>query len=340
MTDTPLLNVRDLSRRYTKEGPAAVDGLSLDLAPGEILALIGPSGCGKSTTLRMIAGFETPETGSILLSGRDITDLAPEKRGIGMVFQDYALFPHMTVADNILFGAKDKSAETVKRHLQMVGLDGLGARFPDELSGGQQQRVALARSFAAAPGLILLDEPFSNLDAALRSTTRREIRALLKSAGVGILFVTHDQEEALSFADRIAVMREGRILQHGRAEDVYDRPADAFVASFLGRINLIEGEASGSIARTALGDLRLSRSASGKVMLALRPERIGIRAPDTEDRPNGRILATEFKGHDLTYWVSCHGIELQIDVMERTRLPAGTDVCVSVDGEVVPLAEN
>ena len=336
MTAAPLLAVRELARSFSPDGPPVVDDVSLDLGRGEILALIGPSGCGKTTTLRMIAGFEAPDRGRILIEGRDVTGLAPERRGVGMVFQDYALFPHMTAAENVRFGARDPAA--VARWLEMVGLAGLGDRFPEELSGGQQQRVALARSFAAEPGLILLDEPFSNLDAALRSVTRREIRALLKAAGTGILFVTHDQEEALSFADRVAVMRNGRVLQTGPAQEVYDAPADAFVAGFLGRTNLLRGAADGAHATTRFGRLALSRPATGDVVLSLRPERIGIRPLAAGEPADGWIVAAEFKGHDLTYWVRCGDVDLQVDAMHQARLTEGTGVRVIVDGLAVPFS--
>ncbi|SED29130.1 ABC transporter ATP-binding protein [Rhodobacter sp. 24-YEA-8] len=333
MTVEPLLSLSHLSRSFGA-GQAVVDDLSLDLAAGEILALIGPSGCGKTTTLRMVAGFETPDRGQIRLAGRDVTGIAPEKRGIGMVFQDYALFPHMTVAQNVLFGAADRAPATAARYLEMVGLAGYGARFPDELSGGQQQRVALARSFAAAPAVILLDEPFSNLDAGLRARTRREIRALLKASGIGILFVTHDQEEALSFADRVAVMKDGRLLQYGPAAEVYDRPSDPFVAGFLGRTNLITGEARGESCDTVLGPIALERPASGPIGFSLRPERIAIREAGADEPARGRVTSVEFKGHDLTYWVDCNGTEIQVDQMGGPRLSEGAEVVLSVTGRV------
>lgn len=326
-----MLHVRNLSKRF---GPqAVVHDVSLDLAAGEILALIGPSGCGKTTTLRMIAGFETPDAGAIHLSGRDVTALPPEKRGIGMVFQDYALFPHMTVAENVRFGARD--GQGVEHYLGVVGLSGFGSRYPDELSGGQQQRVALARSLAAQPGIILLDEPFSNLDPILRSGTRREIRRMLKSQGLGIIVVTHDQEEALSFADRIAVMDQGRLVQSGTATEVYDNPVSAFVAGFLGRTNLIHGTATGDLCDTPLGPLRLARpQASGPVTLSLRPEHIALR-PDAGG--DGQVLSVEFKGHDVTYWVAWQGMELQVDTLTGMRVAEGDRVTVEVRGKAVPL---
>lgn len=339
MQKPSLLSVQALTRRFVRGGPAAVDDLSLEIQPGEILALIGPSGCGKTTTLRMIAGFETPDEGQILLSGRDITGAAAERRGVGLMFQDYALFPHMTVAENIKFGARRKETAMVARYLDIVGLAGLERRYPDQLSGGQQQRVALARCLACEPEVILLDEPFSNLDAALRSTARREIRRLLKSSELGIVFVTHDQEEALSFADRIAVMRDGRILQNGSAQEVYDRPVDAFVASFLGRTNLLKVTAEGGIAQTPLGKVALAEPVSGPVQFSLRPERISMRRTLEGEKPNGRIISVEFKGHDMTYWVDCGGLELQVDVMQQGRLPEGAEVHLSAKGEFVPFRQ-
>ncbi|NPD16294.1 ABC transporter ATP-binding protein [Xinfangfangia sp. D13-10-4-6] len=340
-----LLSLRHLRRQFPDSPRPAVADLSLDLGAGEILALIGPSGCGKTTTLRMIAGFDAPDAGEIHLQGREITALPPEKRGIGMVFQDYALFPHLTAAQNVQFGAADRQPATAQRFLEMVGLGELGARFPDQLSGGQQQRVALARSFAAGPGVILLDEPFSNLDASLRARTRREIRALLKASGTGIIFVTHDQEEALSFADRVAVMRDGQLLQIGPACEVYDRPANAFVAGFLGRTNLITGQVQGAECQTVLGRVPLQSAAQGpqgqapqdRVRLSLRPETIAIRAARPDEVPQGRITLVEFRGHDLTYWVDCQGSEIQVDQMGGPRLTEGEAVILSAMSAAVPL---
>lgn len=335
MTAPHLLAARNLSRRFIPGQPAVVDDLSLDLDAGEILALVGPSGCGKSTTLRMIAGLETVDSGSVLLDGQTVTGLAPERRGIGMVFQDYALFPYLTVEDNILFGAPRKHPDVARRYLDMVGLTGLELRYPDELSGGQQQRVALARSLAAEPRLILLDEPFSNLDAALRSTTRQEIRRLLKATGMAVICVTHDQGEALSFADRIAVMRDGHILQTGTPFEIYDTPADPFVASFMGQTNFIDGLAHGTSCETQLGRLTLARPTTGPVRLLLRPENLSLRPGKGRDESNGRVVEVEFKGHDVTYRVDCNGLILQVDVMQGPRLRLADDVVVEVDNKPI-----
>ncbi len=313
-SETAMLTVNGLGKTFAASAQPVVQDVVFSVEPGEIFALIGPSGCGKSTTLRMIAGFEAPDTGTIALDGNDITRSEPERRNIGIVFQDYALFPHLTVLDNVAFAIRDTEKKMRRKkaikYLDMVGLTGYGDRYPDQLSGGQQQRVALARTFAATPKLILLDEPFSNLDAALRHSTRREIRELLKANGVGAIFVTHDQEEALSFADRVAVMRRGKIEQVGAPEEVYAQPKSAFVARFLGRTNLVPGEAEGLEAITALGRVPLAEPAQGSVLLSMRPEHLVLEnGPDS----NAVIQARDFKGHDITYWVRVGSAEYQVD---------------------------
>jgi putative spermidine/putrescine transport system ATP-binding protein len=227
----------------------AVEETSLQIVEGELLALLGPSGCGKTTTLRMIAGFVTPSGGRIQIGSRDVTRVPVHKRNVGMVFQGYALFPHLTVAQNVAFGLKlqgwDKARmeERVQKMLRWVRLEAMADRHPKALSGGQQQRVALARAMASEPEVLLLDEPFSALDAKLRTQMRTEIRDLQQEAGITSVFVTHDQEEAMAIADRIGVMNQGRLEQLGSAEDLYRRPASRFVATFIGKCNLIEGKA-------------------------------------------------------------------------------------------------
>ncbi|MGQ0560693.1 MAG: ABC transporter ATP-binding protein [Gemmatimonadota bacterium] len=222
----------------------AVDAVTLEIADGEFVTLLGPSGCGKTTTLRMIAGFETPTTGRIVLRDADITGLPPQKRGIGMVFQNYALFPHLNVFENVAFGLKTArmAAASIRTRvhetLERIDLAGYEKRKVQELSGGQQQRVALARAIAPQPSLILLDEPLSNLDAALRERTRLELRALLKRVGITAVFVTHDQEEAFALSDRIVILDRGRVQQTGAPEALYNTPSNAFVAGFVGRANL------------------------------------------------------------------------------------------------------
>ncbi len=324
-----LLSAQRLSKRFPQTAQAAVDRVSLDLGEGEMMALLGPSGCGKTTTLRMIGGFEDPDDGQILLRGRDITHLAPEARGIGFVFQDYALFPHLNVADNIRFGLtrlpRAAALARVEEMLALVGLTGLGGRKPHELSGGQQQRVALARTLAMAPPLVLMDEPFSNLDAAMRVETRQDVRKLLKAAGSAAILVTHDQEEAMAIADRIALMDKGRIVQIGTPDEIYRNPVSAFAASFIGRSNILTGTATGMEVQTEFGRLPLSRAANGAVSLSVRPEQIMLEAD-----PNGpaSVVGREFRGHDQLYWVQdgtrcllvISGAGATIDVGARVRL--------------------
>jgi len=242
------LSLKNISKRYGAGAgaAAAVADLSLDVERREIFGLLGPSGCGKTTTLRVIAGLETPDTGTIEFDGRDITRLSPERRGFGMVFQNYALFPHLNVFENVAFGLRARNrpraetAEKVERALALVQLPGFERRPVTELSGGQQQRVAIARAISIAPALLLFDEPLSNLDVALREETRGELRELILKLGLTAVYVTHDQEEAFALCDRIGVMSEGRILQTGSPRELYERPALVAVARFLGRNNLIE----------------------------------------------------------------------------------------------------
>jgi len=245
---TPIIQLTDISKRYGDVN--AVDHISLAVAQGEILVLLGPSGCGKTTTLRLIAGLERPDSGEVLLNGAVVAGkrwVEPENRHIGLVFQDYALFPHLSVEANVNFGLRgwsrgDKSTR-VNKLLDLVGLPNLGKRMPHELSGGQQQRVALARALAPKPDVILLDEPFSNLDAALRTQVRMEVRDILKETGTTAVFVTHDQEEALSLSDQVAVMFDGLIAQFGPPQQVYVHPSSPEVAAFVGEANFIPGEA-------------------------------------------------------------------------------------------------
>jgi iron(III) transport system ATP-binding protein len=293
------LKVERLVKRYGTM--TAVDDIGFSLATGDILALLGASGCGKTTTLRLIAGLETPDDGDIWLGERRVSGagewIQPEDRRVGMVFQDYALFPHLNVSSNIAFGLKhyrgDKNAR-VADMLRVVGLSGLEKRMPHQLSGGQQQRVALARALAPQPSILLLDEPFSNLDAALRAQVRAEIRAILRQANVTSIFVTHDQEEALSLADKVAVMREGHILQFGTPHEIYNYPASRDVAQFVGEANFIPAQAHGMTAQSVLGQLDLIQSAQGRVDVLIRPEAVQIGMGDVP----ARVLWSEFYGHD------------------------------------------
>lgn len=283
--------------------------LSLEMHEGEIVALLGPSGCGKTTLLRSIAGLEVLDKGRIVLQDTVFQDeqtfIKPEKRGIGFVFQDYALFPHLNVVQNIQFGLfrlpKSEQKTRTDEMLQRVGLSRFAHRKPHELSGGQQQRVALARAMAQLPKLLLLDEPFSGLDALLREETREEVRQVLKSAQMSAILVTHDQEEALCFADRIGVMQHGKLEQFGTPEHLYDHPKSLFVAQFLGKTNLFFGELSNQKVATPIGDIPVQSSGSGAVMVAVRPEYLQL-YPKSDSAV--QVIGKEFKGHDISYRLS------------------------------------
>ena len=278
------LRLAGLTKRYGP-GPAAVDGMSLEVAAGEFMALLGPSGCGKTTCLRMVAGLVPPDAGSIEVGGRDVTGLPPFRRNMGLVFQNYALFPHMDVAANMSFGlemrgvAGAERARLVAEALRLVRLEGYERRRPRELSGGQQQRVALARALVIRPDVLLLDESLSNLDAKLREQMRLEIRDIQRKLGITTVFVTHDQVEALSMCDRVAVMDRGRVSQVGSPEDLYERPANRFVAGFVGRANWLAGTAVAGGVDLAGTRVAVAHDAlpGARVEVMLRPHRLRLR---------------------------------------------------------------
>ena len=301
----PGLRLVNLSKRFGKT--VAIQNVNLEIHDGEILTLLGPSGCGKTTTLRCIAGLLTPDEGDIYLGKGRVTDWPPERRGIGLVFQNYALWPHMTVYQNLAFGLELRKTpkEEIKRRigeaLAMMRLSGFEGRYPRQLSGGQQQRVALARALVIEPSVLLLDEPLSNLDAKLREEMRFEIRELQKSLGITTVYVTHDQAEALVLSDRVAILHEGKIMQVGTPKDIYDRPNNRFVAGFIGLTSFIEGAIAGfdevksCLVVKTRDDLEIRVRASGlkrgqKVILALRPEHIRLCKDDEMARSEGLNL--------------------------------------------------
>jgi iron(III) transport system ATP-binding protein len=334
----PAVSCAGLSKRFG--GVVAVDDVSLEVPRGELLALLGPSGCGKTTFLRLIAGFERPDGGVIDLGGRRVADaktfMAPEKRHVGVVFQDYALFPHLCVGDNVAFGIKGQPdcAARVRDVLHLVGLDGQHERFPNELSGGQQQRVALARALAPRPELILLDEPFSNLDATMRRQIRVEVRDILHTANATAVFVTHDQEEALSLADRIAIMAEGCIVQVATPERIYTRPDDLFVAHFVGGANVVNGMSDGKQVTSSLGTISPPHPApAGPARLVVRPESLRLRQHATGE---GVVENSTYYGHDQTVTVRlADGVTVDVRIGTGRFFEAGDRVEVTVVADEV-----
>ena len=322
-------------------GATAVDDASLCVAGGEVVALLGPSGCGKTTLLRLIAGFERPDGGSIEVDRRVVagsTWVAPEARRVGMVFQDYALFPHLTVAANVGFGLpRRERAERVAELLRLTRLEGLERRYPHELSGGQQQRVALARALAPAPELVLLDEPWSNVDPFLRESLRAEVTDIIRPLGVTVLLVTHDREEAFSLADRIALMREGTIVQEGTAEQLYFAPASRWAAEFVGVANVLPGRVVAGRVETALGAFPANGASSANAAQVLvRPELLEL-----EPSPSGaaEVVAREFRGHDVFYRVLLDGVELVSQRPSTEVVELGTRVAIRVHDGRVPVVE-
>lgn len=304
------IHLENVTKSFDNVG--AVNGVSFQLARGELMALVGPSGCGKTTTLRLIAGFEELDNGIIDICGRRVAgpnlNLRPEQRRVGMVFQEYALFPHLNVTQNISFGMRHyqgNATERINHVIEMVGLSALRERMPSELSGGQQQRVALARALAPKPDLILLDEPFSNLDASLRNRLRAEVRTILRQAETTAIFVTHDQEEALSLVDQVAVLIDGVVRQVAAPYQLYQRPFDRTVAEFIGDANFLPGIAKGTHVECELGTLPLFEPHHGPVDVLIRPENIHISQQDME---NGSIYSGTINAdpESMSIYKSCH----------------------------------
>jgi putative spermidine/putrescine transport system ATP-binding protein len=325
----------DLTKRYG--ATLALDGVSLGVTPGEFFTLLGPSGCGKTTTLRSVAGFVTPDAGEVAINGRSVTRVPPHLRRVGMVFQHYALFPHRTVAQNVGFGLRmqrmerEEIARLVAEALALVQLPGHGARYPGQLSGGEQQRVALARALVTRPAVLLLDEPLGALDKKLRDHMKIELKRLQREVGVTTIYVTHDQEEALTMSDRIAVMRRGRVEQIASPRALYEAPATAFVAGFIGNINLLSGRAAGSD-KVDCGSATLAVTgaapAGAAVAVALRPERIRLEPTSALDTVLTMTVAhVVYQGETVRYILkSDAGLELQVLELGEVRFSAGARV--------------
>lgn len=329
MTSAPdRLTIRARGLTKTYGDVVALDRFNLDVWEGSLLTLLGPSGCGKTTALRVIAGFETAE-GSVEIRGRRVlgpdTFVPPEQRRVGMVFQDYALFPHMTVARNVAYGLRrGTDPRRVGEVLELVGLTGLGERMPNELSGGQQQRVALARAMAPSPDVIMLDEPFSNLDANLRDRVRRELKVILTEARTTAVLVTHDQEEALATSDLVAVMYQGRVVQFDTPSRLYTAPADPWVAEFLGDADFLRTTGHRGYADTLLG--RFKTDLRGPVLVVVRPEDVQLSIGET---PNAVVAHTEFFGHDQLVTVALPGgTRVRSRIGPRPRYEPGDNVRV------------
>ncbi len=365
----PLLSLNKISKRFGET--AAVTDVSVAVERGEFFGLLGPSGCGKTTTLRIIAGLEAPDGGTIEFEGRDITTLQPEQRGFGMVFQNYALFPHLNVFENLAFGLRARGSRyrtgsgsgsgsgrvnpseikgKVEQALDLVQLPGFDARRVDELSGGQQQRVAIARAIAIEPSLLLFDEPLSNLDVALREDTRRELRALVKRLDLTAVYVTHDQVEAFALCDRIAVMSEGRVHQVGAPRELYENPANVFVAKFLGRNNLIRAlrltssndastrfktlEGGHTLIVNASQDQLMHLPVNKPCLLAIRPEAITVSkdqdGSEAGNRLPARIEHIEFSGATTTIAVDANGLKLEALVLQAEGFRIGHECVVTL----------
>jgi spermidine/putrescine transport system ATP-binding protein len=317
------LSIRGVNKSFGET--RAVDDVTLEVSVGEFFTLLGPSGCGKTTLLRIIAGLEMPDSGKIMLGGDDITTLPATQRPVNTVFQSYALFPHLTIFENVAFGLRSRKFpakeinQRVKRRLEMLELEEMAQRRPDQLSGGQRQRVALARALVNEPDVLLLDEPMSALDAKLRAQVQVELRRLQQKLGGTFILVTHDQDEALVVSDRVAVMREGRVIQHGSPEAVYDEPGTRFVAEFLGAANLIDGDVEAGGLQTDIGFLQLEKTPPwSHGTIAIRPEWIRIRdAKPTTNGIRATIKEVIYRGTDFDLWLDPGPLRVRTNTYER-----------------------
>ncbi|PQM55327.1 MAG: spermidine/putrescine ABC transporter ATP-binding protein [Rhodobacteraceae bacterium] len=344
MTSSPIVRIDRISKKFGTT--VALESLSLDIAQGEFVTFLGPSGCGKSTTLRILGGFERPDTGIVILDGEDVTDLPPEKRHVNMVFQDYALFPHMTVRQNIGFALELKGLDNaaIKRRqseiMTFLQIEAYGDRYPSQLSGGQRQRVALARALAPDPALLLLDEPLGALDAKLRGQVQRELKSIQRQTHKTFFFVTHDQEEALTMSDRIIVMNDGRVEQDGTPEELYFQPKSRFVAEFIGETNLLFGKMSGKDGSTVImdwyGQKLYGHAPSGTpsngspIIAALRLEKLDFykTQPEISNAVQGRLINKTFLGSRMVADIlieNTEGVTLRAFIGVDTGQSIGTD---------------
>jgi spermidine/putrescine transport system ATP-binding protein len=357
MNHPPEVELDNITRRFGDV--AAVDGVCLRVERGEFLTLLGPSGCGKTTLLRVIGGFEIPDQGRVILGGAEVTDIPPYRRDVTTVFQQYALFPHMDVYSNVAFGLARKRVERtqidirVKEALEMVQLGGLESRRPSELSGGQQQRVALARALVLEPRVLLLDEPLAALDLKLRKQMQLELKGLQRRVGISFIYVTHDQEEALTMSDRIVVMNRGRIEQVGTAVEIYERPQTEFVADFIGASNILEGTVESiteGASLVSVGPTRIevhcdTAEVGSRIRLMIRPEKILLGKPASEEGISGRIASAVYLGESTQWSVEIEGGRI-MTVLEQNRsafssrdLQVGERVSVNWDpGSAVVIA--
>lgn len=336
---TARLEIKSLSHRYRKGDDDAVSDLTLDVEPGELVALLGPSGCGKTTALKIISGLLAPTSGDILVDGESILGVPPERREAAMVFQKPLLFPNMTVEENVGFGLRMRkagrgdSSRRVGDALRQVRMDGFAERKPGELSGGQQQRVALARALVTEPKLLLLDEPLSSLDANLREEMRELVKRLQKEGGYTAVFVTHDQEEAVVLADRIALLFGGELQMHAEPEAFYDRPSSREVARFFGATNFIEGEARNGSVETSLGSLRLESPPSpGRTTLTIRPEAVRLGESGENSFP-ARVSSATYLGTQVHYELEASGVSLRAALPPHVRLEKGEETVARLPAE-------